>query len=148
VEGELTPGMSKADDAYAALKHGTVDGLSIGYLLKRDDYEELEGGGRLIKRVSNLVEVSLVTFPADGAARVDLSSVKSEEIETIQTVRDFERFLRDAGGLSKGLTAALVSRAKVIFGQGDPDPKATEAKALQDVLSRINALRVPGSLGQ
>ena len=30
VEGELTPGVSLAEDVRAALKHGTLDGLSIG----------------------------------------------------------------------------------------------------------------------
>jgi len=28
VEGEFTPGLTRAQDTYAALKHGTVDGLS------------------------------------------------------------------------------------------------------------------------
>lgn len=144
VEGEFTPGMARADETRAALKHGTVDGLSIGYWLKAGDYEELDDGKRLIKRVSHLAEVSIVTWPADGAARVDLASVKSA-VDTIETIRDFERFLRDAGGLSKGLTEALVSRAKIVFGQGDPDPAAVEAKALADLMERINqaAARIP-----
>src|SRR5687768_13525723 len=136
VEGELTPGMSKSEDAKAALKHGTIDGLSIGYMLKKDDFEETEKGGRLIRRVSNLVEISLVTFPADSAARIDLASVKSD-IEQLETIRDFERFLRDAGGFSKGLTEALISRARIVFGnQGEPDPKAIDAKAMPQI-SRI-----------
>lgn len=144
VEGELTPGLSKASDTYAALKHGTLDGLSIGYMLKAGDYEELADGTRLIKRVSDLVEVSPVVFPADSAARVDLASVKTA-VDTIETIRDFERFLRDAGGLSKGLTEALVSRAKIVFGQGEPDPAAIEAKAMAELMDRINkaAARIP-----
>lgn len=144
VEGELTPGLSKAQDTYAALKHGTLDGLSIGYMLKAGDYEELSDGTRLIKRVSDLVEVSPVVFPADGAARVDLASVKTA-VDTIETIRDFERFLRDAGGLSKGLTEALVSRAKIVFGQGEPDPQAIDAKAMAELMDRISraAARIP-----
>lgn len=144
VEGEFTPGLTRANDTYAALKHGTVDGLSIGYWLKSGDYEELEDGKRLIKRVSTLAEVSIVTWPADGAARVDLSSVKSA-LEGLDTIRDFERFLRDAGGLSKGLTQALISRAKIVFGREEPEPQALEAKALADLAARIQALaaRIP-----
>lgn len=140
VEGELTPGLSKAQDTYAALKHGTLDGLSIGYMLKAGDYEELADGTRLIKRVSNLVEVSPVVFPADSAARVDLASVKTA-VDTIETIRDFERFLRDAGGLSKGLTEALVSRAKIVFGQGDPDPSAIDAKGMSELMQRLTAVQ-------
>lgn len=145
VEGELTPGHSKAADVYASLKHGTLDGLSIGGYIKASDYEMTEDGGRIIRRWSNLVETSPVIFPADGAARIDLSSVKSLDIESaldgINTIRDFERFLRDAGGLTKGLTEALVSRAKVIFGQREPDGE-TAAKGmgeLQIMLQRVQA---------
>lgn len=147
VEGELTLGMSKANDLHAALKHGTLDGMSIGYALGKDDYEQLEGGGRLIKRVTRLAEVSIVNFPADSGAKVDLESVKSA-LDEIETIRDFERFLRDAGGLSKGLTEALVSRAKIVFAAGDPPAQQIDAKAAQelaDMLDRLNG-RIPASL--
>lgn len=140
VEGEFTPGLSRAQDTYAALKHGTVDGLSIGYLLKKDDFEELEDGKRLIKRVSLLAEVSIVTYPADSAARVDLASVKSA-VDELETIRDFERFLRDAGGLSKGLTQALISRAKVVFGREEPG-ECPEAKAMAELAKRLQTIRV------
>jgi HK97 family phage prohead protease len=142
VEGELTAGNPQADAVRAALKHGTVDGLSIGYYLKKGDFDETEEG-RVIRKVSKLVEVSIVTFPADEAARVDLTSVKSEDIDGLETVRDFERFLRDAGGLSKGLATALTSRAKLIFAPGEPEKDATEAKALADLAARITAARIP-----
>lgn len=138
VEGELTPGMRAADDTKAALKHGTVDGLSIGYMLKRNDFDEIDNG-RIIKRISNLVEVSIVTFPADSAARVDLTSVKND-IEGLETIRDFERFLRDAGGFSKGLTDALIGRARIVFARGEPGD-AIDAKAelhINRILSKLN----------
>lgn len=147
VEGELTPGHSMAADVRAAMKHGTLDGLSIGGYLKKGDYEETKKG-RIIRRWSHLMEVSPVVFPADGAARIDLSSVKAEDIdaavEDIETIRDFERFLRDAGGLSKGLTTALVSRAKVVFSQGEPggDIDAKAVSELQAVMHRLKA-RIP-----
>jgi HK97 family phage prohead protease len=142
VEGELTAGNPQSDAMRAALKHGTVDGLSIGYYLKKGDFDETEGG-RVIRKVSKLVEVSIVTFPADDAARVDLSSIKSEDIDGLETIRDFERFLRDAGGLSKGLATALTSRAKLIFAPGDLEKDAAEAKAMADLEARITAVRIP-----
>lgn len=134
VVGELTPGMSLADDVYAAMKHGTLDGLSIGFYLKDADYESLSDGGRLIKRVSDLVEVSVVTFPADSAARVsDVKTLDDIDVESIQTIRDFERVLRDAGH-SKGLASALAARASVLFGkQGEPAAETPEAKAQREV---------------
>lgn len=144
VEGEFTPGMARAEEVRAALKHGTVDGLSIGYLLKSGDYQELDDGKRLITRVSHLAEVSIVTWPADASARVDLASVKSA-VDSIETIRDFERFLRDAGGLSKGLTEALVGRAKIVFSQGEPDVEEVEAKAIAELMQRIRSVesRIP-----
>lgn len=142
VEGELTPGMAMAEDVRAAMKHGTLDGLSIGGYLKKGDYEETDGG-RIIRRWSSLMEISPVAFPADSAARVDLSSVKSEDLDAvigeIETIRDFERFLRDAGGLSKGASAALVARAKVVFAEGEPgtDP---DAKAMAELAARVQRI--------
>ncbi len=145
VEGELTVGNRVADDVLAALRHGTLDGLSIGYYLKSGDYEDT-AAGRFIRKVSNLVEVSVVTFPADAAARVDLASVKNDDllldrVNELDTVRDFERFLRDAGGLSKGLAMALVSRARTIFAEGEPGKNA-QAKAIEEAVARLSALRL------
>lgn len=148
VEGELTPGHSLAADVHAAMRHGTLDGLSIGGYLKKGDYDETENG-RIIRRWSNLAEVSPVVFPADGAARIDLSSVKSTDIDAalgdIETIRDFERFLRDAGGLSKGLTEALVSRAKTVFSRGEPGG-GIDAKAAQELQAALARIQFPASL--
>jgi hypothetical protein len=123
----------------AGLKHGTIDGLSIGYGLKKGDFEDTENG-RIIRKVSRLAEVSIVTFPADGAARVDLSSVKSEDIEELETVRDLERFLRDAGGLSKALATTFVSRARLVFGDGGSGPNDQQTKELDELLKRTQQI--------
>lgn len=148
VSGELTPGLALSSDVRAALKHGTLDGLSIGGYLKKGDYEETEGG-RVIRKWSNLMEISPVAFPADSSARVDTSSVKGsdflEAIAEIETEREIERFLRDAGSFSKGAAVALVARARVIFGvEGEPDAKEAEAKALAEIASRIERWRFGG----
>ena len=147
VKGELTPGMSMAADFHAAIKHGTIDGLSVGGMLRATDFSENKSGGRTIRRWTHLLEVSPVTFPAQHTARIDLDSVKSaaigEEIKYLETISDFERFLRDAGGLSKGLALALTSRAKVIF-RSDSDGEA-EAKAMSELnaaIARVQA-RIP-----
>ena len=140
VQGELTIGMSMSDDTYAALKHGTLDGLSIGYMLRREDYEpsrESEGG-RIIKNISRLSEISAVTFPADSNARIDMNTIKSE-LEEIQSIRDLEHFLRDAGCLSKDLSKALISRVKVLFGREDEaERKAKQESELAEAIKRIN----------
>jgi HK97 family phage prohead protease len=129
--GEFTPGNALAAEVKAALKHGTVDSMSIGYSLRKGDYEDTPAG-RTIKKVARLAETSIVTFPADKFARVDLNSVKyADEMAAIETIRDFELFLRDAGQFSKGAAQALTARAKTLFSlrdAGDTDEaKSTEA---------------------
>ena len=143
VEGEFTPGMSLSSEVRAAMKHGTLDGLSVGGFIKKGDYDETDSG-RVIRRWTRLVEVSPVVFPDDGAARVEAASVKSadllEAIEEIATIRELERFLRDAGGLTKGAATALVARAKTVLGvEGEPDTGSVEAKALKELHDRLQA---------
>lgn len=138
--GELTPGNSMANEVRAALKHRTVDGLSIGYNLAKGDYQETEQG-RLIKKVARLHETSIVTFPADSFARVDLDSVKAmmDEIGKLETIRDFEYLLRDAGGFTKGAAQELTARAKVLFGVRDAGEQS-KAKYHAQLLERLEKL--------
>lgn len=146
VEGELTVGMAAANDLRLAMQHGTVDGMSIGFMLGRDDYTWKDGmEGRIIHRVSELVEISVVTFPADGAARIDVDSVKGA-LDSINTITDFEHFLRDSGSFSKGLATALTSRAKDIFRRDAGG--SLEAKAAQELSALLDRYQIPAGLGQ
>ncbi|MGZ8339135.1 MAG: HK97 family phage prohead protease [Telluria sp.] len=141
VEGELTPGHSRASDVRASMLHRTLDGLSIGGRLRKGDYKDGNDGGRIIHKWSMLKEVSPVVFPADGAARIDLDSVKFEqEMTEIETIRDFEYFLRDAGNFSKGAAQALTARAKVLFALRDAGGN-DEAKSVEaEILARIERI--------
>lgn len=147
VEGELTPGLGLASDVGAAMRHGTIDGLSIGGFIKKGDYDETEGG-RVIRRWSNLVEVSPVVFPADGAARIDPTSVKSAAmlagLADIDNLRDFERFLRSAGGFTKDAAVALVAQFKKVCGTGEPDggPEAKQIERLAEIAARLSAVKL------
>ena len=115
VEGKLALKTARGAEAYELLKMGAISGLSIGFVTRDDSYDRVTGI-RTLKKV-DLWEVSLVTFPANDAARV--SGVKS--IETIESLADAEAFLREAGGLSRREATALVSRIKSLRGRGDPD---------------------------
>jgi HK97 family phage prohead protease len=140
VEGELTPGNAEAGQVKAAMEHGTIDGLSIGFQLEDDDYEMVEDDAgqmmRVIKRIKSLPEISIVTYPADDDARIDLSSVKSA-LESLHTIRDLEEFLRDAG-MSRSLATATASRAKKLFSQGEPAQELKNKKP-DDLMSLIRA---------
>ena len=105
VLGELTPGNSDADNVYASLKHGALDGLSIGFFDRES--EKLESGGRLLREIE-LIEISVVSLPAEERALV--TSVKSA-IEHIESLKDAETLLRDAG-FSRSEAVAFVSRFK------------------------------------
>lgn len=122
VEGKLALKTSRGAEAYELLKMGAISGLSIGFVSREDSYDKVSGI-RTLKKV-DLWEVSLVTFPANDAARV--SSVKS--IETINSLAEAESYLRDAGGLSRREAVALVSRIKSLQGRSDSDePGIVEA---------------------
>jgi len=95
VEGKLadTP---RGREAYALLKmtpRPAIDGLSIGYIAKEwAQRSKPEEPRRTLKKV-DLMEVSLVTFPANGKARI--ASVKSAGGDFDE--RKFEQVLRDSG---------------------------------------------------
>lgn len=141
VKGEFTPGLSIATDVRAAMKHGTIDGFSVGGLIKKGDYEEIKGG-RLIKKWHNLFDISVTTQPADNSARVDLSSVKNIDFEALlpecKTERDIERLLRDAG-LGKWEAMAIVSRSKAIF-DGRDAQESDEEKTTALIVARLEKL--------
>lgn len=129
VSGQLadTP---RGREMYALLKMSprpAIDGLSIGYIAKESiPRSQPEDPKRRLKRI-DLVEVSLVTRPANGKARI--TGVKS--LEEIVTLADAERYLRDACGLSKSAAVALVSRIK-----GARRSESAELDELAEMLRR------------
>lgn len=112
VHGELTQGHSVAEDVLASMKHGAVDGLSIGF--RPVQIRDLGDGRRELKEIE-LVEISIVEEPADLGARV--SDIKAA-IEAAETYREIESILRDAGGFSRAAATTLVARVKAL-GCGD-----------------------------
>lgn len=124
VEGELTPGHSVADDVYALMKHGAVNGLSIGFRIPPGGSAK-DGKLRQLKRI-DLVEISVVEEPADLGARI--GDVKSA-IGDIESLKQAEAFLRDGCGLSWTAATALVSQIKsVALRDGDAEAKRLAAE--------------------
>lgn len=133
VKGKLS-NTSAARDLYELMKDGAIGGMSIGYRVKEfgrpgpgDDAR------RLLKSVS-LVEVSLVNDPMNPAAV--LTSVKAAD--EIKTERDFEAFLRDAGGFSNARAKAIASHGFKSFDATRDDGEGL--KALADALRRNAAI--------
>ncbi len=109
VKGRLSMS-GKGKEAYDLLKLGALNGLSIGFVTK-EALRNRATGTRTIKR-AELMEVSLVTFPANELARVNTVKASGSMLSAdgIETPRDFERLLREHG-FSR-------SRAKAITAKG------------------------------
>ncbi len=108
VKGDLfTLDVPRAQEAYKLLKENVVTGLSIGYRAEESHIEK-KSGVRVLTKV-DLVEVSLVTFPANTEARVTGVKAASGIAMLAQAMRGaaadirreteifrFARLLRDA----------------------------------------------------
>lgn len=125
--GKLALKTARGAEAYELLKMNALSGLSIGFVTREDSFDQ-KTGIRTLKKV-DLWEVSLVTFPANDAARI--TGVKG--ISEIQTLSEVEDCLRDAG-FSKSEALALVARVKAI---ARSDSEAGEIAALADQVRSI-----------
>lgn len=69
--------VAKAREAYALIKNGAIDGLSIGYYTQKWAFDEKENALELLQ--IDLKEVSIVTFPANTDSII--SNVKQQAIK-------------------------------------------------------------------
>tara|TARA_Y100000310_G_scaffold142034_1_gene141495 strand:- start:3943 stop:4575 length:633 start_codon:yes stop_codon:yes gene_type:complete len=119
VEGELTPNHSLANDVAASMKHGAIDGMSIGYYVTDS---EQKGNIRELKQIE-LIEISVVEEPADNFARV--SELKS--LTECKSLKDIEKSIRKSFGLSQTEATAIVSAVKnVVHGEREDETKEVE----------------------
>jgi HK97 family phage prohead protease len=124
VSGRLALKTVRGAEAYELMTmkpRPAINGLSIGFQVREDTYDKVTGVTTLKK--IDLWEVSLVTFPANDAARVQ--GVKT--IEVIQSIRDAEKYLRDAG-LSRKEAVAFIAKVKG-FSQSESDEGAMQQLA-------------------
>lgn len=136
VTGELLD-TSMGKDTYTALKAGAITGLSIGFRpVEWSMRSKAEEPRRTLKSV-DLVEVSVVTLPANQKARV--LDVKNNLDE--MTIRDLEELLRETG-LSKAQAKTVASQFESKKYLEDQEAKKAEDAAfearLQKLLSREN----------
>jgi HK97 family phage prohead protease len=89
VEGRLLLDVAKAREAYALLKEGAIGGLSIGYSpLKYRIHEK--SGVRLLSAVE-LWEISLVTFPANEAAKITVVKRMANPVQLVELSQALDR---------------------------------------------------------
>jgi HK97 family phage prohead protease len=104
-------------DLYVAMKGGGIGGLSIGYKVMEHAPRVKPTDPKRTLKSLHLGEVSLVNDPMNPMAR--FTAVKSAG--EIKTIRDFETFLRDAGGFSGAHAKAIASRGFKAFDAGRDD---------------------------
>lgn len=136
--GRLLAGVRTAEEALILLRAKAVYGLSIGYRVLK---YRLEGEIRRLTEL-DLMEVSIVSFPANGKARVD--GVKSDRMEDFarrlrdgdpMPVKQFEDLLRDAGvPRAMATQIASVGYAKAIRSESEG------YKANEDAVAFLQAL--------
>jgi HK97 family phage prohead protease len=112
--------------AYAHIKAGSVSGLSIGFRTIGEIYDQNLGAMKLTE--IELWETSIVTFPANVAARVE--SVRA--CDTIKSIRDFEAALRDELGFSVRQAKRLASGGWSAFQDRDDHD--------DELISKLNQL--------
>ena len=131
VEGSLIPGHSLANDIGAALRHGALSGLSIGFRTKKAN--DGPDGTRVLEDIE-LFEISAVTSPANERARV--VGVKSDAVD-IETLRDFEVLLRSHGWSRREAEAIAAKGFKTFLSardeQGGNDGDDVEAAAAAEL---------------
>jgi HK97 family phage prohead protease len=121
VQGQLALKTQRGAEAYELMKMKALSGLSVGYMT-REDSRDQKTGIRTIKQ-ADLWEISPVTFPMNDAARI--SAVKS--IEEIIDFKSAERFLREAGNLSRSEATAFIARVKGLMQRDSAaDDEATQ----------------------
>lgn len=109
-----------------------IDGLSIGYIpVDYSQRSKPEEPRRTLKKIK-LIEISPVTFPANGKARV--SSVKSFG----DNERDIERWLMQDAGLTRREARVVINHGfkAWLSGTQDAADESTELAGIHAALSR------------
>lgn len=125
-----------ADKAHTLLKAGAVDGLSIGFRVPKGGETFDEEQNAFILSEIDLVETSVVTFPANVDALIN--EVRSQCMAELSE-KQIEGVLRDAG-FSRSQTRALLSGGYAAFTQCDAAAKG------EDSLDRAQVNKVIGIL--
>ena len=132
-EGQLfVNDINKARECHALLKHGAIDGLSIGYRTKKWAYDEQQEVLELHEL--DLKEVSVVTFPANEDSRIDAvkSTLASGQLPTLS---EFEKFLREAG-FSKSQATCIASHGLRQL-LGEPTKQDADTQNAINILNNI-----------
>ena len=83
----------------SAVKRGDVTGMSFMFILDEDGYEwqnlDTDHPTRVIKRITSVIEVSAVTFPAYDATSIEVNQRNQQALESARAALESARMRRD-----------------------------------------------------
>lgn len=146
VEGRLfATDIQRSRQAARLIKENAIDGLSIGFIPRPPLTFNEDTGVTYIHR-GDLMEISVVTFPANGAARIDGAKesaavqMSKAQVPAVTTLAEAEAVLRRAGW-SRGAATALISQVRDLS-RGDPGATNPGDDAGEALRKLTEAMRV------
>ncbi|TVQ30567.1 MAG: HK97 family phage prohead protease [Geminicoccaceae bacterium] len=127
VQGELNLDTQRGREALAHLQHRDLSGLSIGYRVAPGGFRTNQDGTALLTEL-DLVEISVVAFPANPRARVNLGSK-----------RDLESLLVKSG-LAKAAAAKIAAGGFPALGTDDTEARHNAIKAAAERIRRAASI--------
>lgn len=154
LRGVINLAVAKGREAYALLKQGAIKGLSIGYDVVQFSIEVNEETGKEIRRLTELKlwEVSLVTFPMNQLARVEVVKARqkdSQVAEVLEEIKSLSEALRVSDSRDTPLVVTYLADWKAVAEAHDRDLKegrvlSTEnRRKLSAVLEAMDGARDP-----
>lgn len=138
VRGRLILDVRQGFEAWALLKAGAVDALSIGFRVPEpasDQEIDPDNGVRRVKRL-DLWEVSIVTFPANPNARIE--RIKGLSVPDLKDKNHLEKALRDAG-FSRSVAKYIAAHWQPPAQRDAEDGVSEAIAAYREQLSAIRA---------
>lgn len=125
--------------AQRGMGSGAISGLSIGYFVTADSYNEAERIRTLT--AVELIEASVVTNPAHDDARVDTIKAKLAAGETL-TEREFGKILRERGFSRSDADVIANVGFKAWSRRETANPKANDS-GLSDLIQAVGGCTLP-----
>ncbi|WP_263147889.1 HK97 family phage prohead protease [Pseudomonas sp. RIT-PI-AD] len=125
--------------AYRGMKSRSITGLSIGYYVRESNYDEKTRIRTLTQL--DLIEISIVTVPANDEARTDV--IKSKLAHgSMPSLPEFEQLLREAG-FSKTQSAVIANRGLAHLLRSDSEGFTAEPEAIKALQQRLAGFTLP-----
>ncbi len=94
IEADLAVGKSaRAADLYTAIERGDISGMSFLFRIDAEEWRDLETDHptRIVTKISSVVEVSAVTFPAYPTTSVEVNERSKEALESARAAVETAR---------------------------------------------------------